>query len=248
MLPRKHSAEAGATMQIVQISDTHISRDHPARASELAACIRFINRMDPAPDIVVHTGDVAHDGLAEEYDIARRLLDGLDAPYFVIPGNRDNRQELTKAFADGRHIRSGMEFIQYPVERPDARLIFIDTVSHAGNKGNLCAARLAHVETMLSADASRPSLLFLHHPPFEVGIIPDPFQYENWAAVEAFEALLARHRQVRGVICGHVHRNVQASIGSVRASTVSCVAPDLRKGKASGSNHELAIFSSRDFA
>ena len=248
MLPRKHGAEAGTTMQIVQISDTHISREHPARASELAACIQFINRLAPAPDVVVHTGDVAHDGLAEEYAIARRLLDELAAPYFVIPGNRDNRLELIKAFADGRHIRSGMEFVQYPVEHPDARLIFIDTVSNNGNKGHLCGARLAHVEAMLSADASRPSLLFLHHPPFEVGIIPDPFQYENWAAVEAFDALLARHRQVRGVICGHVHRNVQASIGSARASAVSCVAPDLRKGKVSGSNHELAIFISHDFA
>lgn len=230
-------------MQIAQISDTHVSRVHPARASELAACIQFINRLDPAPDVVVHTGDVAHDGLPEEYATARRLLDELAAPYFVIPGNRDSRPELIKAFADGRHIRSGMEFIQYPVEHPDARLIFIDTVSSNGNKGHLCGARLAHVEAMLSADASRPSLVFMHHPPFEVGIIPDPFQYEDWAAVEAFGAVLARHRHVRGVYCGHVHRNVQASIGSIAARTVSCVAPDLRKGKFDASKHELAIFS-----
>jgi 3',5'-cyclic AMP phosphodiesterase CpdA len=196
----------------------------------------------PAPDVVVHTGDVVHDGMAEEYAIARGLLDELDAPYFVIPGNRDNRLELIRAFADGRHVRSGMEFIQYPVEHPDARLIFVDTVSTDGNKGHLCAARLAEIERMLSADAGRPSLLFLHHPPFEIGIIPDPFQYQDWAAVEAFGALLARHRQVRGVYCGHVHRNVQASIGSIRASSVSCVAPDLRKGKVDVSRHELVIF------
>jgi 3',5'-cyclic AMP phosphodiesterase CpdA len=248
MLPRTDSSGAGTTMRIVQISDTHISRDHPARANELAACIQFINRMDPAPDVVVHTGDVAHDGLAEEYAIARRLLGDLTAPCFVIPGNRDNRLELIKAFADGQHIRSGMEFIQYSIERPDVRLICIDTVSTTSNKGRLCEARLAHAERMLSADASRPSLLFLHHPPFQIGTIPDPFQYEDWTAVDAFGALLARHRQVRAVICGHVHRNVQASIGSVSASTVSCVAPDLRKGKASGPRHELAIFSSVDFS
>ena len=238
---------SGTTLQIVQISDTHISCEHPARANELAACIKFINRLDPAPDVVVHTGDVAHDGLPEEYAIARRLLSELAAPYFVIPGNRDNRLELIKAFADGRHIRSGMEFIQYPVEHQDARLIFVDTVSNDGNKGHLCEARLAHVETMLSADASRPSLLFLHHPPFEVGIIPDPFQYTDWAAVDAFGALLARHRHVRGVYCGHVHRNVHASVGSIRARTVSCVAPDLRKGAVDLSKHELAIFGTSGF-
>jgi 3',5'-cyclic AMP phosphodiesterase CpdA len=228
-------------MRIVQISDTHVSREHPERAREFAACIQFINRLDPAPEIVVHTGDVAHNGTAEEYAIARGLLDELNAPYFVIPGNRDNRSELIRAFADDRHIRLGMEFVQYSVEHPDARLIFVDSVGNGGNKGHLCAARLAEVERMLSADAGRPWLLFLHHPPFEVGIIPDPFQYEDWAAVEAFGALLARHPQVRGVYCGHVHRNVQASIGSIQARTVSCVAPDLRKGKVDVLRHELVI-------
>lgn len=230
-------------MQIVQISDTHISLQHPARADELAACVELINQMDPAPDVVVHTGDVAHDGMAEEYAIARRLLDQLEAPYFVIPGNRDNRLELIKAFADGRHVRSGMEFVQYAVEHPEARLIFVDTVSNAGNKGHLCDARLADVERMLSSDASRPSLVFMHHPPFEVATIPDPFQYEDWSAVEAFGALLARHRHVRGVYCGHVHRNVQGSVGSISASTLSCAAPDLRKGKADVRKHELAVFN-----
>jgi 3',5'-cyclic AMP phosphodiesterase CpdA len=235
-------------MRIVQISDTHVSCEHPARASELAACIQFINRLVPAPDVVVHTGDVAHDGKAEEYAIAHGLLEELHAPYYVIPGNRDNRPRLIRAFADDRHIRLGMEFVQYPVEHPEARLILVDSVGSRGNKGHLCAARLADVDRMLSADAGRPTLVFLHHPPFEVGIIPDPFQYEDWAAVEAFWELLSRHHQVRGVHCGHVHRNVQASIHSIRASTVSCVAPDLRKGEVSGSSHELAIFSSHDFA
>ena len=228
-------------MRIVQISDTHISREHPARASELAACIQLINRLTPTPDVVVHTGDVAHDGLAEEYAIALGLLDELDAQYVVIPGNRDNRPELIRAFADGRRIRLGMEFVQYPVEHPDARLILVDSVSAGGNKGHLCPTRLAEVERMLSADAGRPALVFVHHPPFEVGIIPDPFQYEDWAAAEAFGALLARHHQVRGVYCGHVHRNVQACIGTIRASTVSCLAPDLRKGKVDLSRHELVI-------
>jgi 3',5'-cyclic AMP phosphodiesterase CpdA len=235
-------------MRIVQISDTHISREQPSRGEELAATVYFINRLDPAPDIVVHTGDVAHDGLAEEYAIARRQLDALRVPCLVIPGNRDNRLELIKAFADGRLIRQDMAFVQYAVELPDVRLVFADTASGTSNKGHLCAARLAEIDRMLSAETSRPTLLFLHHPPFEIGIIPDPFQYEDWAAVEAFTALLARHPQVRGVHCGHVHRNVRATIGTCAASTVSCVAPDLRKGAPTGQKHELAIFDAREFA
>lgn len=229
-------------MLIVQISDTHISRDHPSRTADLAACIRSINASDPRPDVVIHTGDIAHDGCSEEYDIARRLLETLSAPYFVLPGNRDKRRELTEVFADGRHIRHGMEFVQYSVEHFEARLLLIDTVSETSNKGRLCEARLAHIATMLAADTSRPTALFLHHPPFAVSVAPDPFQFEQWREVEALEERLRTHPQISGVFCGHVHRNVAAAVGPVQASTVSCVAIDLRKGCTGASNADHPIF------
>ncbi|MGI9502218.1 MAG: metallophosphoesterase family protein, partial [Geminicoccaceae bacterium] len=76
-------------MRIIQLSDSHISCDKPARAAELEVCISYINAMPQQPDVVVHTGDVAHDGLVEEYQIAKRLLDELSAPFFVMAGNRD---------------------------------------------------------------------------------------------------------------------------------------------------------------
>lgn len=218
-------------MRIVQISDTHISRAHPSRVADLERCIDAVNALDVQPDIVVHTGDVTHDGLPEEYETARQLLNRLSAPYLVIPGNRDNRQELIKAFQDGQHIRVGMDFVQYSFDRRDARLICLDTASRTSNKGRFCADRLAEAERLLAAD-TRPSLVILHHPPFEVQTIPDPFQFESWAEAEALQALLSRHDQVRAVICGHVHRNVEGVAGSVPASAITCTAVDLRKGDA----------------
>lgn len=217
-------------MRIVQLSDSHISRDHPARTGDLAACIRHINALDHQPDVVAHTGDISHDGHAEEYATARRLLDQLTAPYVVLAGNRDNRHELIKAFADGQHLRLGMEFVQYAVERFATRLIVADTMTTTSNKGRLCPARLADIERLLAADSSRPAALFLHHPPFEVHAAPDPIHFEDWADVEALKPILARNRQICGVFCGHVHRSVEGVVGEVRASTVSCVAVDLRKG------------------
>jgi 3',5'-cyclic AMP phosphodiesterase CpdA len=191
--------------------------------------------MDPQPDVVVHTGDVAHDGSAEEYDVARRRLDRLAAPYFVIPGNRDNRGELIKAFADGARIRIGMDFVQYAVDDFAARLIFIDTLSTASNKGRLCETRLGQIDDMLAADRSRPAMLFMHHPPFEVPVGPDPVHFESWDDVEALMARLGRYDHISGIYCGHVHRNFEAEIGAVPASIVSCVAVDLQKGKNEGS-------------
>lgn len=219
-------------MRIIQISDTHISREHPSRTADLERCIEAINALDQQPDLVVHTGDVAHDGLPEEYELARQVLARLSVPYLVLPGNRDNRQELIRAFQDGRHIRVGMDFVQYSVEARDARLVFLDTASRTSNKGRFCRDRLAQAERLLAADSARPTLVFLHHPPFEVGIIPDPFQFESWDDVRALEALLARHTEVRSVICGHIHRNADGAVGAVQASAITCTAVDLRKGDA----------------
>jgi 3',5'-cyclic-AMP phosphodiesterase len=50
-------------MIIAQISDTHLAVDTPdadRRSHELALTIADINALDPAPDLIVHTGDIVH--------------------------------------------------------------------------------------------------------------------------------------------------------------------------------------------
>ena len=43
------------------------------------------------PDVVIHGGDIAHDGKLEEYRAAHDILKTLEAPLFVMPGNKDKR-------------------------------------------------------------------------------------------------------------------------------------------------------------
>ncbi len=229
-------------MRIIQISDSHLSRDKPARAAELEACILHINGLRPQPDVVVHTGDIAHDGLVEDYEEAQRLLDRLSAPYFVLAGNRDDRSNLIKTFADGRHIRPDMDFIQYAVEDFATRLIMIDTVSVNSNKGGLCRARLEHIQRMLTIDAARPAVLFLHHPPFIVDVGPEPRNFEDWSEAEALIAELGKHDQLRGVFSGHVHRSFETAVGAVPAGIVSSVSSDIRWDRPNASNPDFPVF------
>jgi len=233
-------------MRIIQLSDSHLSSAKPARAAELGACITHINALDPQPEVVVHTGDIAHDGLIEEYETARGLLDGLSAPYFVLAGNRDHRSNLIKVFAEGSPIQPDMRFVQYAVEDFPARLIMIDTLSTKSNKGQLCEARLEHVQHMLAHDASRPTVVFLHHPPFEVLVGPEPRNFEKWSEAEALTAEIQRHDHVHGIFCGHVHRSFETSIGSVQASVVSSMVSDLRWDEPKAAALGLPIFNAFD--
>lgn len=220
-------------MLIAQISDCHIELpavDGSDRSGDLARGVDYINGLDPQPDLVVHTGDVAHFGKPEEYAEAVRVLDELRAPFCVIPGNRDDRGELRKAFQsrlpDGCH----REFVQYPVALHGLHAIMLDSVSTQSNKARLCKARLEHFSSMLDDAGGRPVVVFMHHPPFEVTASRYPIQFEDWSEVDALAGIMSRHGNVRSVFCGHSHRSAEGKIAGVDASTIPSVASDLRMG------------------
>ena len=101
-------------MLIAQISDTHIltpASDHPAarlRADCLRRCVADINRRQP--DAVILTGDTVQFGQAEEYALLRELLSPLQAPLYLIPGNRDDKVALREAFADAPFAASDFQY------------------------------------------------------------------------------------------------------------------------------------------
>ncbi|WP_457819658.1 metallophosphoesterase, partial [Staphylococcus aureus] len=59
-----------------------------------------LNKLDPQPDVVLLTGDLVDKGTTGEYRMLRALLAPLRAPFLVIPGNHDEREEFRRTFAD----------------------------------------------------------------------------------------------------------------------------------------------------
>jgi len=230
------------TLRIVHISDTHISEQAPQRLQDLENCVQAINKLQEPPELVVHTGDISHNALPKEYHSARQVLDKLNAPYYVMAGNRDKRAELLNEFADDRYRLPAQGWVQYSVESHPVRLLMVDTVSENSNKGQLCTERLAHLEAMLQADTTKPTVLFLHHPPYEATGIPDPYQYEDWNDVEKLAELLSRFSNLRGMFCGHVHRFIDGSIAGLPARALSCLAGDLRKGEVTDKERKNPVF------
>ena len=90
-------------MLIAQLSDPHIKL--PGRlayrqvdtATLLGKAVAHLNQLDPAPDLVVITGDLTDVGSPQEYAHLRQLLSPLKAPLIVVPGNHDEREALRNA-------------------------------------------------------------------------------------------------------------------------------------------------------
>jgi len=82
---------------LVQFSDTHIKE--PGRlayakadtAAGLSRAVEWVNRQRHAPKAVVITGDLTDGGRPAQYAHLRELLSPLRCPYFLMPGNHDNR-------------------------------------------------------------------------------------------------------------------------------------------------------------
>jgi 3',5'-cyclic AMP phosphodiesterase CpdA len=220
-------------MILVHISDSHLTPDPPAgarRRSDLARTVAAINAMDPQPDVVIHTGDLANRGQPEEYRQARHLLGELQAPVYVVPGNRDDRDGLRDAFAMPAPLEPGAPFVQFAVEDHPVRLLGLDTRSETSQKGHYCDARHAALVDALARDPERPTLIFAHHPPFYIAGAAEPyrFQFESQEQAQRLVATLAQAGPTARVVCGHTHRAWEVRLGEVTASTVPSTAVDLR--------------------
>ena len=190
-------------------------------AAMLARCVAEVLRLPQHPDAVVISGDLTELGRPEEYAHLRQLLAPLPMPVYVLPGNHDDRERLRAAFADHDYLRQWPPYVQYAIEDWPLRLVAIDTVIPGAPEGRLCAERLAWLERTLAAAPDRPTLVFMHHPPFATLIgHMDGMGLEDPAALED---VIDRNPQVERVLCGHLHRPIQARFGGTIAST--CPSP-----------------------
>jgi Icc protein len=95
-------------------------------------------------------------------------------------------------------------------------IFLIDSTVPGAPHGELDAATLAWLDGALTASAMRPALLFLHHPPFDTGIVyTDAIRLRN---ADSLAAILKRHPRVLLVAAGHVHRAAQTVFAGTSAS------------------------------
>jgi 3',5'-cyclic-AMP phosphodiesterase len=221
-------------MIIAQISDTHIALDTPdseQRIRDFEAAIADINALDPAPDVIVHTGDVVHNGRPDEYALAVAILARARAPAYVLAGNKDDRANLRSAFAPVGYLTTDSDFIDYAIEDFPVRLIAVDTLNTRSNKGDFCPERVRRLIDMIDAETGKPITVFAHHPPFEVLVGPDAVNFETPEMMERVRQAVQHSGRVVAVVSGHVHRGTAGHVGRIPATVMPSIATTLRKGE-----------------
>lgn len=215
-------------MLLAQITDLHLGFD-PNNPDEFNRqrfdqALRVLRALHPLPDLLLVTGDIADDGDdAASYERFREGLEGLPFPVFSAMGNHDNREVFLSAFPD--HPR-GDGFIQYAIEDWPLRILVLDTLKVGRHGGAFCEEREAWLRAKLAEAPERPTLIALHHPPFDTGI---PWLTEDpdaeWA--QRIHSALEGQDQVVGIIAGHVHRAIATTLAGKPLVVCPSTAPQV---------------------
>jgi len=194
-------------MKFIQITDFHLVP--PGKelfglkpTERVSQCLADITRWHADADFCVITGDLTHDADPAAYAWLANQLASFPLRTFIIPGNHDERAALIEAFP---HIeRDANGFIQYSHKTDTGTFLFLDTLKGSGSEGAYCSERRAWLKDQLALAKGEPVWIFMHHPPFDVGIpYMDRIKLEEPGE---FSDILASHSDIRHIFFGHIHR------------------------------------------
>jgi outer membrane protein assembly factor BamB len=174
------------------ISDTHISAPGASPVMDLRRTVRDINNMDDI-GFAVLTGDITELGTDEELKLARQILDSLDVPYHIIPGNHDTGWSESGGLSFSAFFGSDRFFFDHNGIRfmgcasgPYVRM----------SDGHIPRSNIIWIDSILRSTPKKMPLVFLNHYPIDNAL-------DNW-----YEITDRLHQyNTISILCGHGHRN-----------------------------------------
>ena len=226
------SAPAGdrAVLKFIHVTDPHLvgrgGRVHGLDpGARLERCIDEINDHHEDAAFCVITGDLAHNGDDGGYGELARLLGRLRVPARLLVGNHDRREGFARALAGAPRDAHG--FVQSALNHPGCRFLFLDTHDEGSKAGRYCGWRIDWLNEQLATAGDRDVFLFMHHPPFAVGI--PGLDRIGLLDVDDFVSTIDRHHNVRHIFFGHAHRPISGHWRRISFSTLFAT------------NHQLAL-------
>lgn len=185
------------------ISDTHINETNPIPSEDLRRTVRDINAMDDI-EFVVLTGDITELGTEKELKLARQILDSLDVPYHIIPGNHDTGWSesgglgFSRSFGSDKFVfdHHGVRFMGC-ASGPYVRM----------SDGHVPRSNILWMDSVLQATPKSMPLVFLNHYPIDNSL-------DNW--YEITDRL--RGYNTLAILCGHGHRNQSMDFEGIAAT------------------------------
>lgn len=179
------------TLRFAHVTDTHIGSN--LADEDLIRTVNDINAL-PQIDFVILSGDVTEFGSDEELLKAKEIMDQLNKPWYVVPGNHDSKwsESGNNSFV---RIFGGEEFV---FEK--AGFLFIGTASGPNMRmapGLVPREQVVFLDSILSnmSDPDQPVISVNHYPLDE--------SLSNWYLLTG----KLKTRNIKAALLGHGHSN-----------------------------------------
>jgi 3',5'-cyclic AMP phosphodiesterase CpdA len=215
----------GPSHAIAHISDPHLlaggalQYGHVDTEARLSSALARLGRLDPAPQALVFTGDLADKAEPKAYLRLRELVEPvaetLGAQVIWVMGNHDERTAYARhlfdtdsdAPQDRVHDVAGL------------RVVSLDTSVPGWHHGELTDEQVAWLGDVLSSPAPHGTVLALHHPPIPVPMmrIAEIIELKDQHRL----ADVVRGSDVRAIIGGHFHFTSHSMFAGIPVSVAS---------------------------
>lgn len=221
-LPSVSASPADDSVLLVQLSDSHLFAETDGvllgmnTADSLQRVIDLVLVQQPQIDLLLATGDLSQDGSLESYQRFRQLSAQLPAPARWLPGNHDEPHVMQLATGDS-------VLLQQVVDIGNWRITLLDSSVPGSVPGFLQDDQLQLLERSLREAPQRHHLVCLHHHPVSIDCAwMEPIGLRN---AQALFEVIEGHPQVRALLWGHVHQEIDRMRGDVRllASPSTCI-------------------------
>ncbi|MFT5507320.1 MAG: Icc protein [Hyphomicrobiaceae bacterium] len=195
-------------MKFIHITDPHLTKPGQILwgtdpCDRLSRCLDDIARLHGDAAFCVISGDLTEMGETAAYDGLRQRLQDFPIRTFLMLGNHDERTAFQSVFPEEPSCADG--FVQQVHKTDQGIFIFLDTKKEGRTSaGELCEKRQQWLTEQLAEAGDAPVFLFMHHPPFDVGVSHmDPIKLDD---PEAFVEAIGAGANIRHIFFGHVHR------------------------------------------
>jgi rhamnogalacturonyl hydrolase YesR/outer membrane protein assembly factor BamB/predicted phosphodiesterase len=184
-------AQNNGIFQFALVSDTHIGGE--GAETDLRRTVNDINSNDSLAFVII-SGDVTEFGSDTELLLAKRILDGLNKPWYIVPGNHDTKWSES----GGNSFRKifGSEAFAFR----HSGYLFIGTNSGPNMRmgpGQLPRENIMWFDSVLTVQENREmKIISVNHYPLDNSL-------NNW--YELIDRL--KKKDVRLALCGHGHSN-----------------------------------------
>ena len=182
---------------LIQISDCHIDDQVESMGvdthANLASVVKAVTKHNC--DTLLITGDLAHNGTLNSYQVLQRMLMPIKSRIVVLSGNHDQIENLNQVFSEQLISKFSLG---------NWEIITIDSTQTLDNSGYVNKKALDQLAQYLQNSVAKYNIVALHHP-----IVSMQSDWDDSLSLENADELfnvMNKYPKIKAVLWGHAHQ------------------------------------------